>query len=583
MTDQHNYRTLGCYREYLISKNLNEQAFVWGPGVEVKTPHIDRLANEGVLFTNFHSTVPLCTPNRGTFVSGLYPESTGANRNHEKMNDDVVTFAQLLRQLRGYHTSYLGKWHLNGRTRPGFGEESPFPDFGFSNIKYLFNQGHWKWIEEVNNKMKAYEYDMGKTKFAGKEDKHFLTDYLFDRGIEIMEQKRKKGKPFFTFLSIPDPHPPKEVRPPYDTMYDHFNFQLPYTARTAATLNPSTPGWNNHEHLNVPLDDTEEYLENYENDIFYQTSLRKYFGMVKCVDDNVGKLLSYLDSAGIDEDTIIVFTSDHGDMLSEHGKFNKNRPYRTSAGIPFMVRHPKGIKAGKIVETAYTSVDFAPTILNYLGATNHDVDFQGIDFSDELSSDEMVSAKDIVRYVFDSGNGKRWAAAIMKQYRLIISKNDLPWLFDLDRDPYEIKNYFDKTIRFVQRKLQNHLFDAIPRYKIPLQNNPRFSWSLPACFDSKDRLPIKAFNGTCKDLGTKASIRKMCKKKKVNRKCPVTCGTCCADSSGFMWESGDLISCDETGKRNPEYPNVRKCSKISYKDMCPVACNQCEADKNIFE
>ena len=141
MTDQHNYRTLGCYREYLISKNQTEQAFVWGPGVEVKTPHLDRLANEGVLFTNFHTAAPLCTPNRASFVSGLYPASTGADRNHKKMNDDVVTFAQLLKKLRGYHTAYLGKWHLNGSTRPGFGEESPFHNFGFNNIKYLVYNG----------------------------------------------------------------------------------------------------------------------------------------------------------------------------------------------------------------------------------------------------------------------------------------------------------------------------------------------------------------------------------------------------------------------------------------------------------
>lgn len=109
MTDQHNYRTLGCYRDYLISKNQPGQAYVWGEGVAVETPNIDILAKEGALFTNFHATAPLCTPNRASFVSGLYPAFTGADRNHSPMNDDVVTFAQVLKEERDYETGYFGK------------------------------------------------------------------------------------------------------------------------------------------------------------------------------------------------------------------------------------------------------------------------------------------------------------------------------------------------------------------------------------------------------------------------------------------------------------------------------------------
>ncbi len=421
--------------------------------------------------------------------------------------------------------------------------------------------------------MKEYDYDGGKNKFRGKEE-HFTTDFLFDRGIEHMERNRLQGKPFLSFLSIPDPHAPKFVRPPYDTMYDHMTFQLPYTARTAALKSPSSPLYNYYDHQNVPLDEVEEYLQEYENREFYQNSLRQYFGMVKCIDDNIGKLLSYLDNAGIAEDTIVAFTSDHGDMLAEHGKFNKNRPYRTSAGIPMILRYPEKVMAGKVVETAYTSVDFAPSVLKLMGVTNHGVEFQGIDFSEEVVSDEMVSSKDVIRYVFDSGVKMRWAAAVMQQYRLVISAIDVPWLFDLNRDPYEIQNFYNYqqiVPKEIQQQLQDALFTAMPKYQIPLYLTDKvIYWTKPACIDSNDRLPTDAVNGVCDDLGVTVPMLDRCSKEKFMRHCPITCGTCCADSAGEILRLGDLTSCDAV-----ENQNYCRFKKIA--GFCPSSCDQCEA------
>ena len=107
MTDEHNLRTLGCYRDLLS----NDQAFVWGNNVKVDTPHIDGLAKQGALFSNYYVTNPVCTPSRASFLSGLYPSDTGAWYNHQAFNKDVVTFAEVLEKY-GYWTSYMGKWHL---------------------------------------------------------------------------------------------------------------------------------------------------------------------------------------------------------------------------------------------------------------------------------------------------------------------------------------------------------------------------------------------------------------------------------------------------------------------------------------
>jgi uncharacterized sulfatase len=111
VTDEHNLRTLGCYREYFRSINQSEQATVWGDGIEVETPNIDKLAEEGALFTNFYTVAPLCTPSRASFMSGLYPQKTGNMMNHGTMDDDVKTFANILKSnsTSDYSTAYFGK------------------------------------------------------------------------------------------------------------------------------------------------------------------------------------------------------------------------------------------------------------------------------------------------------------------------------------------------------------------------------------------------------------------------------------------------------------------------------------------
>jgi arylsulfatase A-like enzyme len=131
LTDEHNIRTLGCYRDIL----RGEQSHVWGENVEVLTPNIDRLASEGAIFSNFYTVAPLCTPSRASFMTGLYPPKTGGSRvNHGRMDDDMITFAQILRDQRGYDTGYFGKWHLNGDAKPGWGNDER--KFGFTDTTY---------------------------------------------------------------------------------------------------------------------------------------------------------------------------------------------------------------------------------------------------------------------------------------------------------------------------------------------------------------------------------------------------------------------------------------------------------------
>jgi arylsulfatase A-like enzyme len=204
ITDEHNFRTLGCYRKYLRSIGQTNQTGIWGKNW-VYTTNIDRLAEEGVLFSNFYSVAPLCTPSRASFVSGLYPDFTGASGNKQIMNDDIITFAQILKDQENYSTSYIGKWHLDGVDKPGWNK--PGRKFGFDRTRFKYNRGHWKYFDASSNSEDVYAYTIAdEGKFEGNLEQHFGTDFLFDRGIDDIDEALNENKNFAIMLSIPDPH-----------------------------------------------------------------------------------------------------------------------------------------------------------------------------------------------------------------------------------------------------------------------------------------------------------------------------------------------------------------------------------------
>lgn len=447
-TDEHNFRTLGCYREQLSE----DQAFVWGKGVKVDTPHIDSLAHDGALCTSYYAVSPVCTPSRASLMSGLYPQATGSPSNDMPLNDDLVTFAEILKR-NGYATSYVGKWHLDGPAKPGF---APERKFGFDDNRYMFNRGHWKQLEDTPDgpRVKARDrQDKPAYGVEGADARSFTTDFLTDRTLEIIE--RDKARPFCVMLSIPDPHGPNSVRPPYDTMYDKMVFKNPRTMDVdAATM----PKW-----ANAGPKNTVKSLK--------QAQMAKYFGMVRCIDDNVGKILAYLKSEGLAENTIVVFTSDHGDLMGEHKKHNKGLPYETSACIPFVIRYPGKIRPGKVIHTAYTTADFAPTVLSMMGFRGQLPGCHGADTAADFLGPDAEVRDDRITYFTNSGS--RWVAAVNHRYKLVLSRNDRPWLFDLEEDPDELTNFIDHPeYAEVAARFTAHLTGALKQYTDRVLNGP---------------------------------------------------------------------------------------------------------------
>lgn len=420
-TDEHNFRTLGCYG-----------------GTTVETPNIDWLAKTGAKCTSFYATTPVCSPSRASLITGLYPQKTPVVNNNIRLSDKVVTFAHILKR-NGYATGYAGKWHLDGNAKPGW---APKRQFGFDDNRFMFNRGHWKKFELTKDGPRVAARKGGNPTYAvdGADKESFATDWLADRAIDFISTN--KDKPFCYMLSLPDPHGPNTVRSPYDTMFA--NKKVPIPPNLTKTLE-QTPAW--------------ARITNRLNPQILARLMGPYYGMVKCIDDNMGRIYDTLREHDLMDRTIIVFTSDHGDLCGEHGRLNKGIPYEGSARIPFLIHAPGKIKGGTVVDEALSCIDFLPTVMTLL-----DVDYKGkIDGRDASSllmgKSKSKSGGKWNDVTFLRGTGEsNWICAVTDDHKLVFAPGEKPWLFDLEKDPNELKNFFDDPAYApIVRRLSNAL------------------------------------------------------------------------------------------------------------------------------
>jgi arylsulfatase A-like enzyme len=441
-TDEHNFRTLGCYRDRLPV----DQAEIWGPGVVVETPNIDWIARNGALAERFYATSPVCTPSRASFMTGRYPQNTGAISNNLPMKDEMVTFAEVFRRA-GYATGYAGKWHLDGPGRPQF---APARKFGWDDNRYLFNRGHWKKLVENESGAHVGAVD-GKGnptyELAGADEKSFTTDFLVDRAVAFIRSHR--DKPFCYMVSLPDPHGPNTVRPPYDTMFNQLAFQQPQSATRASSGLP-------------------RYAD-IGSESFKPAEMARYFGMVKCIDDGVGRILEALRVAGVLENTCIVFTSDHGDLCGEHGRQDKGHPMEGSARIPFVIYAPGLVRPGTIMSDALGTVDFMPTILGLFGVPGSD-GCEGRDASPAFRAgrEEAKPAGATFVRIGTHESANAWMGVFTFRHKLVVAPYADPCLIDLETDPDEKTNLWSSPRH---RELVRSLAGELERYA-QVHNDP---------------------------------------------------------------------------------------------------------------
>jgi arylsulfatase A-like enzyme len=285
----------------------------------------------------------------------------------------------------------------------------------------MYNRGHWKQFEDTPNGPRVKARDKkGSPSYSveGADRESFATDFLTDRCLDFVEAN--KDRPFCHMLSIPDPHGPDSVRAPYDSMYSDDHVQEP---RTFGKPKEGVPKWA-------------------ERAPKCHYKMADYHGMIKCIDDCVGRITDKLKALGILDRTILIFTADHGDMRGEHHRQNKGVPLEASAKIPFVVRFPKGIAAGTRVDAAISTVDFLPTILKMMGVATAGRE-RGRDVSPFLTGKPPADWEDII---FTRSTGRPqattvgWVSAMTTRYKLRFSTADEPWLLDLEEDPDEQRN-----------------------------------------------------------------------------------------------------------------------------------------------
>lgn len=388
LTDQWRRQALGCHHDPVI-----------------RTPNIDGLAAHGVNLRRCYTVDPVCTPARAALQTGRYPHQTGLIANNLHFREGEVGLAACFADA-GYATGYIGKWHLCGGDRPGF--VPPERRVGF-NYFAGFNRGH-AYCDPL------YFTTEGELRRPGV----FEPAYQTDLALDFMEARG--DEPFFLMVSYGPPHMP--YRPPdgHDRVKPEDLVWRPNVPQNER-LDPETIG-----------------------------DLCGYYGLGEAVDAQIGRLLEHLATTEGDESTIVVFTSDHGDMHGSHGMHYKGKPQEESLGIPLIVCGP-GIPQGAVLDDLACTVDVPPALLSLCGLPIPET-MVGRDVSPLLRGEDMeigsvycegrMNARDPARLEEGArGRGQYldWRAIVTPRYKLALDcTGEVFWLTDLAEDPYELRN-----------------------------------------------------------------------------------------------------------------------------------------------
>ncbi len=467
---------------YIMADDLTTQAIsAYENGIYddiAPTPNMDRLAREGMLFNNVMCTNAICGPSRAAILTGDYSHINGyyKNNNGGQFDNTNWTFPQEF-QKNGYQTSLFGKWHL-GTDPVGFDE--------FSFHASIVQQGRY-WDPIYNHNGEEVE------------KKGYATNITTDYALDWLEEKRQSEKPFLMVLQYKAPHRSWEPDTKYEQLWEDIempypdNFYDDYKGRelTAGDTEMTMDYLNRMDMKLTPpegLSDEEQFKwlfygirrgetvkpEGMSDEEAvkwrYQIYIKDYLACVKSVDDNIGRVLEYLDKHNLSENTMIVLTSDQGFYLGEHNFFDKRFIYEESLRMPFIVKYPKRVKAGSTNADVIANIDFAPTFLDVAGIkTDHET--QGKSFAaalDGTSPDNWRQSMYYHYYEFPFWHHVQPHYGIRTQdYTLAhFYYNIDQWeLYDLKKDPKQMNNVIeDPAYAEVVTELKKELSDLQKHY-----------------------------------------------------------------------------------------------------------------------
>jgi len=369
-------------------------------GANIATPHIDRMAQEGMIFANAVSSCPLCAPFRGMLMTGRYPTHSGIVLNSIRANGKQRCIAHVFGEA-GYHTGFIGKFHLYYPRSHNFIPLGParlgFEHWEAYNFQQTFMNTPYYRDDETELRMNGYEMDAE-----------------IDMAIRFISQCKASGKPFFLVVA---PHPPHGPRNEANTPKGYVE-QTPENLQWPPNCEPS-PG--------------------------AQRQAIYYYAMIKNADDNMGRLIQFLDQEDLSKDTILVYTADHGDMLDSHGLKGKSKPYAESVKIPMIARWPGHIRAGVKTDALHTPLDHMPTLCALAGL-KPPATADGLDLSPlllgkaEPERDAVLMANYCASMSgFQTGEPlPEWRAVKTKQHTYIKWLSGKEALYDDLADPYQM-------------------------------------------------------------------------------------------------------------------------------------------------
>ena len=408
---------------YIFADQWRRQAAGYAGDANAVTPNLDKLAKQSVNLVNAVSGCPVCSPYRGSLMTGQYPLTNGVFMNDVCLRAEVTSIAEAYNRT-GYETAYIGKWHLDGHGRSSF--IPPERRQGFKSWKALecthdYNNSYYYADEDVKLKWQGYDA-IAQTREA----QRYIKDH-------------SGGRPFVLFVSWGPPHSPYDTAPEkYKELFREKELVL---------------------RRNVPA----RFLAKAER------CLRGYYAHIAALDECVGDILATLRECSLEKDTILVFTSDHGDMLYSHGRRKKQQPWEESIRVPFLLRYPAALgNKGRTIDMPINTPDIMPTLLGLSGVRIPD-SVEGTDFSGVLRGTEtpsndavLISCPAPFGQWSRKHGGKEYRGVRTRRYTYVRDLNG-PWLlYDNEKDPYQLDNLCNKPkYSKLQEKLEAILLQKL--------------------------------------------------------------------------------------------------------------------------
>ncbi|KAK5166684.1 uncharacterized protein LTR77_008228 [Saxophila tyrrhenica] len=485
MADDHASKAISCY----------------GTGIN-QTPNIDRLATEGMLFNHCYVTNSICTPSRAAILTGTHNHVNGVMTLDDSINKHLPNVAKHLRSSAGYRTAMFGKWHL--------GEGSRHEPTGFDEWSVLPGQGEY-WDPTFHN-------PEGSTVEQG-----YVTDIITEKSLDWIEQGRESAKPFFLMCHHKAPHRTWECDDKHKDLYtdpvripETYNDDYKNRAKAAKAAKMRVAEDMTYQDLGlvqpdggarvgskvsldfgdaqrkVPANATKlidkdtgtVYRFGSEKELSefkFQRYMQRYLRTIQSIDDNVGRTLDYLDKNDLAKDTVVIYTSDQGFFLGEHGWFDKRFMYEESFQMPFLIRYPTEIAAGSTCNDIICNVDFAPTFLDFANSRIPSY-MQGLSFRSLLRGATPPKWQQVAyhRYWMDNDiihEARAHYGVRDQRYKLIYwykealgvagarpgGESEKEWeLFDCEKDPLELFNvYGEADYQAVLKKMTRMLEDKM--------------------------------------------------------------------------------------------------------------------------